>query len=108
MTPRDRPCPSRAHRQPCAFDDHEPVERSRRRAADGAGAWTASRGVAVRQVLHPEPETMADFNRRIDQPRTVLTLRGAHAGKRVELQLVERVFDLQRGFHLRQEYRYGR
>jgi len=51
---------------------------------------------------------MADFNRRIDQPRTVLTLRGAHAGKRVELQLVERVFDLQRGFHLRQEYRYGR
>lgn len=74
----------------------------------GDGAWTASREDATRQVPHPAPETMADFSRRIDQKRAVLTLRGAFAGKRVELQLVERVFDLQRGFHFRQELPYNR
>jgi hypothetical protein len=78
------------------------------RTGDGAAKWTVRREVATRQVLHPAPETMADFNRRIDQTRAVLILGGSYAGKRVELQLVERVFDLQRGFHLRQEYPYGR
>ncbi len=74
----------------------------------GDGAWTASREDATRQVLHPAPESWEDFGRRIDQKRTVLTLRGTFAGKRVDLQLVERVFDLKRGFHFRQELPYGR
>ncbi len=72
------------------------------------GSWSASREVATRQAPHPAPETMDDFGRRVEQPRAVLTLRGSVAGKRVELQLVERVFDLQRGFHLRQELPYSR
>jgi hypothetical protein len=37
-----------------------------------------------------------------------LALTGSHQGKRVELQLVRRVFDLQRGFRFRQELPYNR
>jgi len=80
----------------------------RPKSGDGDGAWAANVGGATRQVLHPAPTTKDDFTRRIDQPRTLLTLRGTFAGKRVELQLVKRVFDLQRGFHFRQELPYHR
>jgi hypothetical protein len=78
------------------------------KAGDGEAKWTASREQAMRTVSHPEPETIADFVAKVERPRTIVRLSGSYAGKRVELQLVQRVFDLQRGFHFRQEHPYHR
>lgn len=70
--------------------------------------WQAQRGKALRKVPHPEPLTRDDFGKEVERERETLALTGSHDGKRVELQLVRRVFDLERGFHFRQELPYNR
>lgn len=78
------------------------------RGGGDAVVWQAQRGKAVRKMPHPEPLTRDDFSKEVERERETLALTGSHQGKRVELQLVRRVFDLQRGFHFRQELPYNR
>lgn len=70
--------------------------------------WTLRVGTEEVEGPVRAPRTRADFSRREKALHSTVDLAGTYRGKRYELHLVEKYFELQRGFHLVQEYPHNR
>jgi len=70
---------------------------------DDAPTWTYERGEKTVQARKPKPRSFAEYGEMVDQVRPTLVLRGPWDGVDLEVHLVRKVFELERGFHFVQE-----
>jgi hypothetical protein len=76
-------------------------------AAETKDVWTFEPGSKVVKVPPPLRLRPQDWQRRVDEERRTLVVRGTWRGKPFELHTVEKRFRLQTGFRLRQEFPDG-
>ncbi len=74
----------------------------------GETTFAFERGTLEVEIKDPAPRSMADYQRRVSVERPALYLFGVVDEHDVELHLVHKVFELERGFHMLQELPYNR
>lgn len=77
-------------------------------AEPDARTLRVEQGTKTLAAPHPAPRTRQDFGERVDAERRTLSLKGEWQGQLLELELVEHVFLLHRGFHWVQEMPFNR